>query len=166
MPPVRVDHQFILGFLYRLIIDFVERGQLGAVLTASILMKLSSRPSGREPDLLFVAAGHLDRIKPTLIDGPADLVVEVMSPESEEQDRAVKLAEYEAGGVPEYWLVDSLRKEAYFYLLGEDGRYHLVPMPEDGVYRSRVLEDFRLRVDWLWRMPLPTPDAALSELTP
>lgn len=164
MAPVRVDHQFILGFLYRLICDSVERRNLGAVLTAPILMRLPSRPSGREPDLLFVAEAHRDRIKPTLIDGPADLVIEVVSPESDRRDRSDKFSEYEAAGIPEYWLIDPLRTEAYFYVLGEDGRYHLTVIPPDGIFRSRVLEGFRLRVGWLWRVPLPTLAAALAEL--
>jgi Uma2 family endonuclease len=165
MPPVRLDHQFVAGFLYRLIIAFVERHHLGAVLQPPTRMRLSSRPSGREPDVLFVATAHADRLKETYVDGPADLAVEVVSPESEERDRSIKFVEYESGGVPEYWLLDPIRKEAYFYLLGPDGRYHLAPI-SDGVYRSHVLEGFRLRVDWHWRVPLPTPEEALAELTP
>jgi Uma2 family endonuclease len=72
---VRLDHQFIMGFLYRLVIGFVERGNLGQVLLPSTRMRLPEKPSGREPDLLFVAASHADRLKETYVDGPADLVV-------------------------------------------------------------------------------------------
>lgn len=78
---------------------------------------------GREPDLLFVAQEHLDRLQETYLDGPANLVVEVVSPESLARDRGAKFVEYEAGGVPEYWLLDPLRRWAEFYCLGEDGRY-------------------------------------------
>ena len=102
--------------------------------------------------------------KPTYIDGPVDLAVEVVSPESNRRDRADKLSEYEGGGVPEYWLIDPLRREAYFYVLGKDSLYHLAPISPDGVYRSQVIPGFRLRVDWLWRIPLPDPDDALAEL--
>jgi hypothetical protein len=28
---------------------------------------------------------------------------------------------------------------------------------QDGIYASRILDGFRLRVDWLWRRPLPDP---------
>jgi Uma2 family endonuclease len=164
MPPVRADHQFIAGFLYRLIFDFVERHGLGVVFQTPMLMKLSVRPSGREPDVMFIASVHEDRIKQALVDGPADLAIEVVSPDSDRRDRAEKFREYEEGGVTEYWLIDGLRKQAYFYVLGEDGRYHLAPIADDGSYFSHVLEGFRLRVDWLWRMPLPTLSAALAEL--
>jgi Uma2 family endonuclease len=164
MPPVRADHQFIVQFLYELLIGFVRPRKLGRILLDRMLMRMLSRPSGREPDLLFIATAHLDRLKETMIDGPADLVVEVVSPESDQRDRSEKFREYEAGGVPEYWLLDPLRREAYFYVLGEDGRYHLAPIGPDGVYHSQILQGFRLRVDWLWRVPLPEPDEALSEL--
>jgi len=91
MPPVRSDHQFVLGFLYRLIMASVEQGRLGDVLMAPYLMRLPEKPSGREPDLMFVIAAHRDRITPTYLDGPADLVVEIVSPESIAQDYGDKL---------------------------------------------------------------------------
>jgi Uma2 family endonuclease len=164
MPPVRAEHQFIVQLLYELLIGFVRPRKLGRILLNEMLMRLTSRPSGREPDLMFFKTEHEDRLKDTFFDGPADIVVEVVSPESEQRDRAVKYLEYEAGGVPEYWFVDPLRKEAYFYLLGEDGRYHLAPTASDGIFRSRTLEGFRLKVDWLWRAATLDPNEALAEL--
>ena len=162
--PVRAVHQRIAQFLYRLLAAFVDQGDLGELFTSPMLMRLPERPSGREPDVMFIGAVHADRVKETYVDGPADLVIEVVSPESEERNRATKFLEYEAAGVPEYWLIDPLRHEALFYLLGEDGRYHLSPIGTDGIYHCQVLEGFRLRVDWLWRERLPTPAAALREL--
>lgn len=164
MSPASFDHQLLVFFLAKLLDAFVEPRGLGQVVIAPFLMRLANRPSGREPDILFVAAEHADRIKPTYLDGPADLVVEVLSPDSETRDRVDKLQEYEAAKIPEYWQVDLLRKDAYFFLLGEDGRYHLNVADTDGIYRSRAIEGFRLRVDWLWRRPLPKLEDALREL--
>ena len=162
--PVRANHQYLMQFFYELIIAFVREHGLGKVLLPPMLMRLPERPSGREPDLMFIAAARAERIKETYVDGAADLVIEIVSPESEARDRATKFLEYEAAGVPEYWLVDPLRHEALFYLLGEDGRYHLFPIAADGIYHSQALAGFRLLVDWLWRDPLPEPAAALREL--
>jgi Uma2 family endonuclease len=164
MSPVRLDHQFIMQFLYELIIAHVRRYGLGKVLLPPTRMRLSTRPSGREPDLLFVSTKNASRLKVAVVDGPADLVVEIMSPESEERDRATKFVEYEAAGIPEYWLIDPLRHEVLFNLLGEDGHYHPGVVSQEGVYRSRMLEGFRFRPDWLWRDPLPAPEAARAEL--
>ena len=163
--PVRAIHQRVLLFLTRLLAGFCQQHQLGEVFLPPMRMRLASRPSGREPDLMFIAGAHADRVKETYVDGPADLVVEIISPESYGRDRHEKFLEYEAGGVVEYWLLDPLRQDAAFYVLGENGKYHPAASTTDGVYHSSVLEGFRLRVDWLWRDPLPTPEDALAELT-
>jgi Uma2 family endonuclease len=153
--PVSLEHQDLLDFLSRIVRAFVEAHQLGRVYFAPVLMRLPTRPSGREPDLLFVANEHVDRLRETYLDGPADLVVEIVSPDSDRRDRGEKSLEYEAAGIPEYWLIDPLRSEALFYVLGEDGRYHPGPVDADGFYHSTVLRGFRLRVAWLWQRPLP-----------
>jgi Uma2 family endonuclease len=162
--PAAAEHQDLVVFLIWLLADYIVPRRLGRLFSAPFLMRLPNRPSGREPDLLFIAAEHADRVKSTYRDGPADLVIEVLSPDSERRDRVDKLQEYEAAGIPEYWLFDPLRKDAFFFLLGEDGRYHLSVADQDGIYCSRVLDGFRLKVDWLWRRPLPALANALAEL--
>jgi Uma2 family endonuclease len=155
LSPASLEHQDLLGFLYQLIRAFVEARALGSVYFAPVLMRLPTRPSGREPDLLFVSAAHADRLRGTYVDGPADLVLEIVSPDSDDRDRGEKFIEYEAAAIPEYWLVDPLRQQALFFHLGADSRYRLAPIDADGFYHSAVLAGFRLRVDWLWRRPLP-----------
>ncbi len=102
--PASRSHQDIAGFLYALLRAYVELHQLGVVLPAPFQMKLSR--SGREPDLLFVAQEHLHRLHPTHLEGPADLVVEIVSPGSDPRDRGEKFYEYQEAGIPEYWLLD------------------------------------------------------------
>jgi Uma2 family endonuclease len=157
-------HYFLVHFLGSLLSRYVDPDRLGLVFIETILMKLSSRPTGRMPDVLFLADDHSDRMKGTYVDGPADLVVEVVSPDSEIRDRDEKWAEYEAGGVREFWLIDDLRHEAHFYVLGADGKYQESPLSADGIYTSTVLPGLRLRVAWLWRDPLPTLAEVLADL--
>jgi len=164
MSPASSAHQRLAGFLSALLQLFVEHYRLGEIFQAPFLMRLASRPSGREPDMLFVAIEHADRVKETYLDGPADLVVEIVSPESTIRDRREKFLEYQAAQIPEYWLLDQPRREALFYVLDADGRYQLAPVGEDGIYTSTVLTGFRLRVEWLWRSPLPTIAEALADL--
>jgi Uma2 family endonuclease len=159
-----IRHYLLVHFLGNLLSRYVNLNRLGFVFIETILMKLSTHPSGRMPDVFFLSNRHRHRIKDTYVDGPADIAIEVMSPDSEVRDRFVKLAEYQDAGVPEYWLVDQPRHEAHFYVLDEDGKYHEVSISADGVYTSTVLPGLRLRVDWLWRDPLPTPDEALADL--
>jgi Uma2 family endonuclease len=155
LTPASNRHQLLVGFLIHLFQHFVEAHQLGVVLTAPFQMKLGPDLPGREPDVLFIAREHLDRLQNAYLDGPADLVVEIISRDSRARDRGEKFYEYEQGGVREYWLLDYLRRQAEFYQLGSDGIYRSMPVDAAGIYRSTVLNGLWLKVDWLWQEPLP-----------
>jgi Uma2 family endonuclease len=155
LSPASLQHQKLDLWLASAFDTFVKERNSGIVLTAPFLMRLPTRPSGREPDILFVAREHLDRLKETYLDGPADLVVEIISPESRERDEQTKLREYEAGGVREYWLLDPLKERAVFYQLDENASYDASAPDADGIYHSRVLEGLWLRQSWLWQKPPP-----------
>ena len=153
-------HQDEARFLTAVLSVFVEAHALGVIRPAPFQMKLAH---GREPDLLFVAAEHQNRLRSRYLDGPADMVVEIVSPESVGRDRGEKFTEYEAGGVPEYWLLDPQRRWAEFYHL-EGERYRLAFAGAEGQYRSAALPGFWLRVEWLWQQPLPPVLDVLREL--
>jgi Uma2 family endonuclease len=156
MSPVTKPHEIIRRFLYTLINLFAEARHLGQVYSEPFQMKTGPDLPGRAPDVFFVANQNLNRVKRLNMEGPADLVVEIISPGSRATDRGDKFYEYEQGGVPEYWLLDPERRQAEFYLRGDDGIYRLVPLGSDGVYRSQVLAGLWLKVEWLWQ-PLPPP---------
>jgi Uma2 family endonuclease len=155
LSPAKDWHQGIVGFLSAILRHFCESYDLGIILVAPFQMKTGPRLPGREPDVIFIAREHLNRLKENYLDGPADLVVEVVSPDSRRRDREEKLREYEEGGVREYWLIDKPRKQAEFYQPGDDGRYKLAAVDDDGVYRSAVLNGLWIEVEWLWQEPLP-----------
>ena len=75
--PVNLGHQEILTFLFLWIGLFVDRHRLGRLYGPPTVMHLPHRPSGREPDLMFVANEHLNRLTRQYVDGPADLVIEI-----------------------------------------------------------------------------------------
>jgi len=154
LSPASERHQNIRGFLEIVLTIYAQEHRLGRVIGAPFLMRLPEEMQrAREPDILFVAEEHLERLKQTYLDGPADLVVEIVSPESLGRDRGQKFYEYEQAGIPEYWLIDPRREEAEFYHLDAQGRYRLVLPDAEGVYRSRVLSGFWLQVAWLWQPP-------------
>lgn len=157
--PVGLRHQEIVNFLVGVLSGFARLHGLGRVLNGSFQMKLAH--SGREPDVLFVGADHLDRLTPTYLDGPADLVIEVISPESIGRDRGDKFSEYEQAGISEYWLLDPDAQRAEFYQLDASGHYQPVAADADHIYRSRALPGLWLNTDWLWQDPLPAVEEAL-----
>lgn len=159
--PANNRHQDIAGFLGSVLGVFAEERDVGIVLSAPFQMRLVD--SGREPDLLFVAVDHLGRLKEIYLDGPADLAVEIASPESVGRDRGDKFYEYARAGVPEYWLIDPEMEWAEFYQL-EEGRYRVAFSGKEGQYHALALPGFWLRVEWLWQEPMPKVLDVLREL--
>jgi Uma2 family endonuclease len=155
LSPASNAHQDLAGFLTALMRACAEHGRLGVVRPAPFQMKAGPGLPGREPDVLFIASQHLDRLKDTHLDGPADLVVEIVSPDSRARDRGEKFYEYEEGGVREYWLIDPRRRRAEVFVRGEDAVFRLAPPEADGRLRSAVLSGFWLETEWLWQDPLP-----------
>ena len=153
LSPENLDYQGVVGFLHPLLRDFVEQRGLGRVFL-NLLMKTGPHLAGRVPDLLFLAKVHEERLRRNYVDGPADLAVEVVSPDSMTRDREVKWREYEQGGVPEFWLIDPLENRATFLSL-EDGTYRPLPVGPDGAVHSRVLPGLWIRPEWLLREPRP-----------
>lgn len=162
--PASERHEDLGDFLTAVLRIFTQARGLGRVISAPFQMKTGLNLPGREPDVLFIAREHLDRLKETWLDGPADLVIEIVSPQSVLRDRGTKFAEYELGGVHEYWVIDPERRRADFYRLDEQGRYRLIEPDAKGVYRASVVPGFWLRVEWLWQEPLPSPLHTVAEI--
>ena len=160
--PASARHQYLAAFLQNILAPYTSVHDLGTVLLAPFQMKLPH--SAREPDVLFLAKEHLGRLRESHIEGPADLVVEIVSKESRSRDRGEKFYEYGEGGVPEYWLLDPQLEQAEFYQLDAQGRYQVVAPDDHGIYHAKVVAGFWLRVAWLWRQPLPDPVQVLLEI--
>jgi Uma2 family endonuclease len=111
-----------------------------------------------------VAQNRLNIVQDSNLSEAADLVIEIVSPESVGRDRGEKFVEYEAAGVREYWLIDPDRQQAEFYRLTDAGRYQLVFPGDEGIFHSEVLTNFWLKIEWLWQEPLPKVLAIAKEL--
>lgn len=153
MAAASIRHELLFKFLLSVLNLYVKRHQLGLVLGSDVAMKLEEGRRGREPDLLFLTNERTNLLRENYLEGAADLVVEIISPESLSRDRGEKFVEYETAGIPEYWLIDPQRQQAEFYRLSEDGHYRVVNTDADGIFRSEVISGFWLRVEWLWTLP-------------
>lgn len=160
---VSARHDDLNGFLAAIIRAWVEEKQAGRVFKEPFQMKTGPNLPGRAPDVGFLANENLGRLHTNHIEGPADFVIEIASPESIGRDRGEKFVEYEEGGVREYWIVDPVRKQADFYMRGEDGYFHAATADPSGIYRSTVLDGLWVRVSWFWSDPLPSLITILKE---
>lgn len=152
MSPVNLRHHQISGLLYAALKVLLEDS--GAqVFHESFVQRDPTSNTVRSPDVMVVLPEHIDRVKDTMLLGPADLIIEVVSPDSIGRDRGEKFVEYEALGVSEYWIIDPDRETIEFYQL-RDRRYQLVAAEE--TYRSLILPQVTIEPGILWQKKLPT----------
>lgn len=119
-PAPNVEHQRILGRLYRKLAGFVEEGGLGEVLLAPTDVILSSE-NVVQPDLLFVSHNRLSIIDRDGVHAAPDLVVEILSPSTASRDQVVKRKLYHRYGVREYWVVNPDARLVEVAVLGTGG---------------------------------------------
>jgi Uma2 family endonuclease len=150
-------HNRLTKFLLRILESFAEMHGIGEVFSEPYQMKMTfgTEVKGREPDIFFIKKENSVRLKDQYFEGGADLVIEVISPESRSRDRGDKFYEYESAGVKEYWLIDYERRETRFYQLNNDGIFEISAV-EEGKYMSNVMKGLFIKTDWLWQDTLPT----------
>ena len=112
--PVSIRHARLLNFLDRLLGAYVDRQRLGELFREEVTVRLSSR-NAFQPDLAFYRAARRSAIHANHVEGPPDLVVEVLSPRTADRDIGPKFAEYEQHGVAEYWILDPETLAHRFY---------------------------------------------------
>lgn len=154
MAPVSLRHNNIAGYLRELFRTYFAIKPIGTVIDAPFVMRLDKVNSRREPDLQVILNTNTGTLTDTYMDGAADICIEVVSPSNSSTDYGDKLAEYEAGGVQEYWLIDPRRQEAIFYRLTDNQTYKSV-QPVDGNYSTPLLPKSYLTVSTLWQDELP-----------
>jgi len=133
-------HQLLMLYIYNALKEFVLARRLGMVMTAPMKVRVDERHF-REPDVLFMRAEHASRRGNPYWDG-ADLVVEVVSPDDPDRDFEDKRREYAQAGIPEYWIVDPMRRTVHVLTLTgreyvEHGRF-----VERGIAASALLDGF------------------------
>jgi Uma2 family endonuclease len=163
MSPVSAEHAELFLWLGRLLGDFVENCELGIVLGSELFVRLSEGPSRRLPDIFFVSTARRELLRKSHFEGPPDMIMEIVSPESISRDWRVKYLEYEAAGVPEYWVIDPMSQRVEIYVLSASQRYERVA-ERDGWLFSIAVPGFRLKIDWLWPATRPKAIDALAEL--
>ncbi len=150
-------HQSILTMLTTVIGLYLMYQQTGRIYTDGYPMRITDDQPARQPDILVVLNEHADRLQHQYLDGPADFILEIISPSTGSVDRGEKYYEYQNAGVPEYWIVDPLSKRVDGYYLDDEGHYQRISGYE-GQIVSRVLSGFKLDAALLWREELPQGD--------
>ncbi|MCI0418016.1 MAG: Uma2 family endonuclease [Acidobacteria bacterium] len=105
-PSPTARHQKVLAALQFLLDSHVRSQKLGTLLAAPMDVVLSET-SVIQPDLLFVSTLREHIITEPYVDGPPDLVIEVLSASTASMDRGGKMRLYAKYRIPHYWIVDA-----------------------------------------------------------
>ena len=101
------------------------------------------------PDLLVVS--EPTHITKRGIEGPPLLIVEILSPSTQQQDRGVKAQRYAELGVEHYWIVDPVKKRLECHR-NDDGVFRKILEASDESYLTHPdWVDLDVDLTALWR---------------
>ena len=144
-PAPAPKHQIVSRSLFRRLDQHVVEHDLGEVYCAPIDIRFT--PDNIPiPDIILIARDRLHTVGPKSVDGPPDLVVEILSPGTRRRDLTTKRELYARFGVREYWPVDPDKRTVETLAIVGDS-YQLLPVREDGSLQSLGLPDLRLTLD-------------------
>ena len=118
-------HATAVSNLVVLLLPFVQA--LGGRLYPAVFDLFLPGAEPVEPDIAILLPSNPARKTVRGIEGPPDIVIEVLSPSNRTHDLLTKRAIYQRGGVREYWIADP------------EGRTLEVVSFVGGTYRSRTL---------------------------
>jgi Uma2 family endonuclease len=161
MSPASERHENLFRFLLTLLSAFLDERGGGAVRGSRYPMRLDERWSP-EPDLLVVRKERLHLLKAQRLEGPADLVVEIVSEGDPQLEMREKMPRYRAAGIPEIWLIDPFQRRLRVEKLHGEG--YDVETLSAGRLESELVHGFWIEVAWLWREDLPSTYTCLREI--
>lgn len=132
VPAPTIKHQRISKKLEFIFITFFEHNNLGEVLYAPVDV-VFGKGNDREvvqPDIIFISNERSDIATEQEIQDAPDLVVEILSPGTEERDRNYKKSLYSRYNVLEYWIVDPTAETIDIYSQTERG------LQRSGIYAA------------------------------
>lgn len=137
-PAPSFTHQNIVMRLSGKIYAFLEKNDIGLVLTAPFDVYLDAR-NVFQPDIIFISHAKKQLIQENGLHGAPDMVVEVLSIHNARHDLVEKMDVYARRGVQEYWIVEPHEKLAKGYHLQDNRDEYTLFFEGTGVLNSQVL---------------------------
>lgn len=147
-PSPTARHQIVSANLLSALADHVRAHGLGKVLTAPLDV-IFAEDTIAQPDLLFISNERLPILR-EWVHGAPDLVIEILSPGTQQRDRTLKRYLYARYGVRELWLVDPEARSVEVFRLDAAADTPLRLFANRDVLTSDLLPGLGLAVDSLW----------------
>lgn len=159
--PASREHERLFAFLFSLMKSYADERGLGEVLGSRMTMDIA--PSRKfEPDIMFVRTENLDRLGEKALQGPADMVVEILSESTRRLDLTIKREAYRKAGVPEIWFVDP--DERRVIVDRRKAKGYSEETIKSGRVKSEAMPGFWVKSSWLWGEGRPSVVSSLQEL--
>jgi Uma2 family endonuclease len=100
-----------------------------------------------QPDLLVVC--NSSKFSKGSVDGPPDLVIEIVSPSNTQRELFLKFQIYLEAGVREYWVIEPLGKKVQVHVL-ENGHFISSAYKEEAVIPVTILPPLSIDLKTLW----------------
>ena len=153
-------HQSISGAIYRQLWNYVDSqgGDCIPFIAPTDVRLDRDERTMVVPDVFVICQPDDDRMdNDKYINGPPDLLIEVLSPSTRRKDMFTKLYKYEEAGVREYWIVDPNKEKVIVYIFGEESDVSLYGFDSEvpvGIYQGKCRIDFQRVVRDLKRLHL------------
>lgn len=121
-PAPTPKHQKIVGKLFRVLTDFIEKKQLGEIIFFPCDVFLDETVNAVQPDIIFISSYNSSIVGEDAIHGVPDILFEVLSPGNSQHDLVRKKELYQKFQVKEYWIINPETNETFGFFL-KDGKY-------------------------------------------
>ena len=128
---------------------YVRPRKLGRVYCAPIDVLLADTTIV-QPDLVFVPTDRESIVTKRAIEGPRELVVEILSPWSVRRDRVTKAALYARFGIGHYWLLDPEERVFEVYEAAGGEYRPIATHGATGTMRTSLFPELEIDVSTLW----------------
>ncbi|MFX0102545.1 MAG: Uma2 family endonuclease [Candidatus Hodarchaeota archaeon] len=145
--PASKEHEEIFLYLSKILGFFLEETNQGQLFGSRFVMRLSEKWNP-EPDIMIITPSNYNNIKENMYDGPANIVIEILSKSTKEIDLNKKLPKYLEAGVEEVWIIDPFERSIKIHSKEKVNSW--VDVKSDDKIKSKVLLDVPLKVKWLW----------------
>jgi len=149
-PSPSEKHQNALSNLFGKLYTFLQEHKIGKIYTAPFDVYFDEE-TVVEPDILLVSKERNTIIEEQRINGAPDLIVEIISPKTEDRDRGFKFRRYEKEGVNEYWIVDPDHKTIEIYTLKSTGYELVKKYADDESVNSPLLSGLQFNIRDIWK---------------
>jgi Uma2 family endonuclease len=148
-PAPSTFHQIVQRNLLTALQVYLLRNPLGTVLGAPCDVYLDEL-NVFQPDVLYVAREHAERIHDDGIHGAPDLAIEILSPSSAALDRRKRALLAKAGTV-EFWQVDPALRQIQRFVFAENSAKPIALIDEPETFTSPLFPGLTLATSDLFR---------------